>query len=797
MIKGIFIYCYMKEVIITAFKNIKDSKTPHYITLEKSVKRILQGASKEMINKIREEKDKSKRNVLKSKLPSICYGGEFKERSKSSLVNHSGLMITDFDNIPKSDYDSVWKKIVKIKHTVLAFESPSNSVDNIYGIKALIKIPKCDAETHSKYFKAFQEKYNFKYWDESNSDVSRVCFESYDPNAYINFEAETFDVKLKDEGFDVQEKVPIIPLNDEGKIIEKILKWNWQKDFVDGQKNNFIFDLAGAFCEYGVSQHTAESFLYNNIIAGSCKDEKSKINSVRSAYKKRSFGSKYFEDYETQNAIKANLKKGKEKILKEFKIDEETYSKLKIEAEVENFWEVDEKDKLTINPLKFKLFLERNGFKKYYPSEANKPNWVIVESNKVSEVSTEKIKDFVLKYLEDKREYDVWNYCAKYQNLFSESFLLMLDSIELTMLKDTKTKSFLAFENGILEVTKESVNLLDYLDVDSYIWKSNIIPRNFEVLKDCNNEYKKFINNISNNNPLPIECVLGYLLCRYKNKMNNKAVILNDEVISDNPEGGTGKGLFVQGIKQLRKVSILDGKTFDDKKSFPYQTVSQDSDILVFDDIKKNWDFESKFSLVTEGMTLERKNKDAIKLSVEDSPKMLISTNYAVKGEGNSHDRRRHEIEIAQHYGKNLTPFDEFGHQLFDDWDEKHFLRFDNYMIKCIQSYLQNGLIIQTSAKNIKKRKFIAETSMEFLEWIEDFENFPLNKRNFKIEKYQLFLKDFEDYKSWLKRKRFVIWVQKYSDYIGGQYKQDISNGQRWFMIVTNEKEIHEDEAPF
>ena len=134
-----------------------------------------------------------------------------------------------------------------------------------------------------------------------------------------------------------------------------------------------------------------------------------------------------------------------------------------------------------------------------------------------------------------------------------------------------------------------------------------------------------------------MECVIGYLISTYKNKMNNKAIILNDETITDNPEGGTGKGLFIQGINQIRKTAILDGKTFDDKKSFPYQTVSTETQVLVFDDVIRNFNFENKFSLVTEGMTLERKNKDAIKLKVEDSPKMVISTNYAIKGEGNSH----------------------------------------------------------------------------------------------------------------------------------------------------------------
>jgi len=364
------------------------------------------------------------------------------------------------------------------------------------------------------------------------------------------------------------------------------------------------------------------------------------------------------------------------------------------------------------------------------------------------------------------------------------------------MLQDTKTKSYIAFENGILEVTKDTTRLVDFIDVDGYVWKSQIIPRDYVHLEQYENEYATFIKNISNSEPLPIECVIGYLLSTYKNKMNNKAIILNDEVISENPEGGTGKGLFVQGLRQIRKVSILDGKTFDDKKSFPYQTVSPETQVLVFDDVKQNFDFESKFSLVTEGMTLERKNKDAIKLKVEESPKLVISTNYAIKGEGNSHDRRRFEIEFAQYYGKALTPYDEFDRQLFDDWELNDFQRFDNYMVYCLQCYLKLGLVPQ-NAKNIKMRKFIAETSMEFLEWIKDIENVPHNDRLEKSLYYINFTNEYQDFKKWLTNKKFNIWVQKYCNFIGAEYLNGNSNGFRWFTIKTDNNLVDADEIFF
>ena len=785
----------MKDIQITAFKSIRDSKTPYYISLEKSIKRIQTGVSKELIDKIRNTDDKEARNVLKSSLPSICYGGVFSERNKTSLKEHSGLMITDFDGIPtQKEFDNVWKQLTNNPHCVFLFSSPSSGAKGTYGIKALIRIPKCTHQEHTKYFKAFNEEFKIPYWDSSNSDVSRVCYESYDPNCYVNYKAKVFEPTLKDEGFDIKDRVPLIPVTDEDKIIDKIMSFDWKKDFIEGERNNFVFDLGGAFCEYGISEDYAIGYIQNNVAYGDFK-ESEVSNTIKSAYKRRSFGSKYFEDYNKQNAIKTNLKKGKAKVIDQYKIEEEVYDRLKYEAEVDNFWDVDDKNKIKANPLKYKRFLERNGFKKYFPADSLKPSWVFIESNKVSEVSPERIKDFVLDYLNEKNEYDVWNYCANYQNLFSESFLLMLESIELSMIRDTKEKSFIAYSNGILEITKDKIKLLDYIDVDAYIWKAQIIDRDFEITKDVENNYKLFISNISQDSSDPIECVLGYLLSRYKNKMNNKAIILNDEVISENPEGGTGKGLFVQGIRQMRKVSILDGKTFDDKKSFPYQTVSQDTDILVFDDVKKNWDFESKFSLVTEGMTLERKNKDAIKLSVEESPKMLVSTNYAIKGEGNSHDRRRHEIEIAQYYGKNLTPYDEFGHQLFDDWDKFTFNRFDNYMVGCLQKYLQKGLIPQ-KAKNLTMRKFIAETCMEFHEFMSDQDNFPLNKRNDKAIIFNSFVQEYKDYEKYLTRKRFHIWVSKYASFIKADFDSGNTNGLKWFEI-NNGGETQNDEVPF
>lgn len=777
-------FLFLIIMIVSVFKDLYKSKdVPFHVPIEKIIKRIQKGTSKELVETIR---NGAKEN--KNRLPCILFSGIFNERNSNSLQQHSGLMVLDFDKYPDNEtMEAHFELLKQNNHFVLLFISPSGN-----GIKGVIKVSnELTKETHPKVFKEFHNTFDYDYFDIVNSNIDRVCFESYDPNIYVNLEAEIFNPILKDEGFNISERVPLVPITDEEKIIDKIMKWNWKKDFVEGERNSFIFDVAGAFCEYGISQFTAEGYILNNVVIGEFSETEAKTT-IKSAYRKRNFDSKYFEDYSKIDAIKSDLKKGKKEVIQKHSISEDTFNEIKEALEHEDFWYLNDKNKIQVDLLKYKLFLERNGFKKHFPSDTQKPTWLFIQSNKVIETSTEKIKDFVLNYLIQRQEIDVWKYCASFQNLFSENLLSMLETIELMMLKDTKYKSYLAFQNGILEVTKNEVSLIDYIDVDGYVWESQIIQREWNTLDDYENEYKVFINNISNNEPIAIECVIGYLLSTYKNKMNNKAVILNDEVISENPEGGTGKGLFVQGLRQIRKVSILDGKSFDDKKSFPYQTVSTETQVLVFDDVKQNFDFESKFSLVTEGMTLERKNKDAIRLKVEDSPKLVISTNYAIKGEGNSHDRRRFELEVAQYYGKNLTPYDEFGKQLFDDWELSEFQKFDNYMVFCLQSYLKNGLVKQ-NAKNLKMRKFIAETCMEFYEWIKDAENCPIGIRNEKQQYFNKFTEEYQDFKKWLTRKKFNIWVQKYCSFINVQYTDGNSNGERWFMIGSESDNTNED----
>jgi hypothetical protein len=769
-------------MIVTIFKDLFKSKdAPYYVSLEKVIERIKIGKSVEKIECLRLETDKEKASKIKNMLPCILFAGQFSERNGNSLQEHSGLCVLDFDNIPSNEIDSFKSKISNNPHVITCFKSPSGN-----GLKAVIKIPKCDKETHKQYFKGFEMKYLYEYFDSKNCNIDRVCFESYDPDIYFNPNAIVFDELIEDEGFQVTDKVPFMPIKSDGEIIKKLMIW-WNKKygFENGSRNNNIYLLALAFSNYGISIQTTITYIFENVIQGEFSNVEAET-AIKSAFKKgeTDFGTKYFEDRFKYNVIKNEIYgSNKKEIIEKFGIDSVTYEKISKEKGENCFWKIDSKAKVFIDSKKFKAFLELNGYRKYFPFDVSKPNLIKVISNKVSDTNISEIKDFVLNYLAEKNEDLVWNFFAESKLLFTEPYLSMLDTIELTLLKDTKETSFIAYKNGILQITNNKINLIDYLDIDCYIWENQIINRDFKKSDNFENDFQQFVYNVSTKEPRAMESVIGYLLSTFKGRLENKAIILNDESISQNPEGGTGKGLFMQAISQIRKVAILDGKSFDDKKSFQFQTVGLDTQIIFFDDVVKNFNFENKFSLVTEGITLERKNKDAIKLPLEDSPKMVIATNYAIKGEGNSHDRRRFELEFAHFYNKSKTPESDFGRELFKDWSKEEYTAFDNYMVYCLQTFLKDGLIKQ-NAKNIELRRFLAGCSSEFYEWIEDIENVPRNQELGKGEYLMKFQYEYKDYQK-LSGKAFHGWIEKYCKFKKNKFEVTNSNGIRGFKINT------------
>jgi hypothetical protein len=435
--------------------------------------------------------------------------------------------------------------------------------------------------------------------------------------------------------------------------------------------------------------------------------------------------------------------------------------------------------------------------------------FVKVTNNLIDHTSEKEIKDFILTHLLELDDVSVYNYFADNTRFFKEEFLSMLSTIEIYFIGDTKDYSYLYYKNCAIKISKQGVTILDYMDLGGYVWKDHVIDRNFtmcDVTEKC--DFKKFISNINGGDEQRVktmESTIGFLLHGYKNLSFCPAVILNDEVISDNPEGGTGKGLIMSALSKMKKLVVIDGKSFAFEKSFAYQLVSADTQILCFDDVRKHFDFERLFSVVTEGLTLEKKNKDAIKIPFAKSPKIAITTNYAIKGAGNSFVRRKWELELHQYYRKDFTPLDEFGKLMFGDWNDDDWCEFDNYMVGCLIDYLSTGLV-KSKFVNLKIRQLSAETCHEFIEWCGLVDNADKNvalqtdTRLYKNELYSNFVDEYPDYgprgRMSISRTKFYKWLISYANYKEGTVPEEDRDQQgRWIIIKS--KKASNDEPPF
>ncbi len=815
----------MSEHKITIFKTISATSSPNFRDVTVALERIKEAPERakkdmELINQIRLEKDKAKRNELKKGLTSYCFSGQFRQRSASGLIKHSGLICLDFDKFPDEETMNKHrlafiKSPEKSKFTFALFTSPSGD-----GLKVIVKIPPA-VNDHKAYFNALKEFYNSEYFDIACSDVSRVCYASYDPECYFNPESETWIEMEVNEQYEFASTVPVLKLKTEINIVQNLQKW-FDKRFTmnTGEKNNNLFIFASAFNDFGVGKHTCEQYLLNKYGAktGSGKsNEKEIINIVKSAYKKTG-GTKFFEDKASIEFIERQIRSGidKKRIYKKM-ADQSGYTEDDVDGAIKSisdsipvaeFWYYDDKGKCRIKHYKFKAFLEQQGFYKLYPEGAENFIFVKIDNNMVEATTPDRIKDYVLNYLMNQASIDPYEVMASSTKLFKDDYLNLIDKADIAFFEDSIDMGVIYFNNGAAQIKtvteerketlesgielihqdkKTRIELIDYLNLNGYVWKKHIIDRNYEPVefKDC--VFDRFISKIAGDKPekiLAIKCTLGYLMHSFKTSANNKAVILNDETISDNPNGGSGKGLFCFALSQMKRVAILDGKTFDASKSFAYQTVGADTQILVYDDVPKNFAFENLFSVVTEGITLEKKNKDAIKLPVGKSPKIVINTNYTLGGVGGSFERRRWEIEFSSHFNSGHTPLMEFGHMLFDEWDELEWKKFDCMMIDCFRLYLENGLVKQEFT-NLVDRKFIKETCFEFYEFIK--ENPPVVKEFiYKKDKYEQFLEEFPDLRTqkWFTQKKFTHWLQSYAQYMGYGYVASKNIEGRYVMYV-------------
>ncbi|QQS34772.1 MAG: bifunctional DNA primase/polymerase [Ignavibacteriales bacterium] len=434
------------------------------------------------------------------------------------------------------------------------------------------------------------------------------------------------------------------------------------------------------------------------------------------------------------------------------------------------FWYRD--NKITrISRTKVKRLLEEYGYGKI--KIGNEYIFVKVENNIVNEMRSAEVKEFILAYLNQipaddfegtTREAVLDALMKGSTQIFSDGFYEFLITRGLEFCEDTAETSYFFFKNVFVEVKKDAIVTKPYKELRGCIWERNIIRREY-IITNNRSEFEDFLFNATGNDKDRMNALksgIGFLLHRCKKGGEEKAVILIDEIMSEGASGRSGKGLTIKAISELRNVEPINGRTFNPTKSFAFQRVDIDTNIIAFEDLDEKFPFDKLFSTIADGITIERKGKDEIYLPYSKSPKIAITTNYSVKGVDDSTMARQFPIEYTGHYNKRHQPEHEFGHRFFESWNENQWNEFYQVMLEYCQYYLGNGLVAYKHI-NIEKKQLYNETCEEFYEFCSELStNTIYNKKEiferFKKENPELSVTQIK-FTKWLK-----VWA-KINDY--------------------------------
>ena len=712
---------------VTCFKNIWDTVDPMFVDVLEILKRIKDGNSKEIIQKIRETKNGEEYNQLKKRLPSVCFSGRFSKRESSALLEHSGLICLDVDEIKPEDLDKIKSIIELSKYTFSCFISPGG-----HGFKLLVKISASPAY-HKPHYLALEKYFNQKFavfksskknekeykgkkskidpnqgdylrvcLDKSGKDVNRVCYESWDENIFYNEDSEEFTDII--DHVEYQKEV-----DDYDVIIKKLQTWIDRKDsYYKTNRNQFLYKFSSALCRYGVDEMRTMTYLNSNYGDYPLNEL---TTTVKGAYKANDFKSEEFTELEKKQRF--------------------TNVNIDSKKSVTAFWAINDKGRVRIDSKQFLRFIEANGFGIYRHNKGDaKWHFVKITNMIVDIVTVLDIKKEILSYVEKHAPEPVFDELQNKNRYFENTYLNALPIIDVEQIRDSPDSSFIFFENFYYQIDVNGAKRHTYIDLKGrHIWRSQICKKNIEQIRDYKDfDYFKFIKNALGNDQNAIRSALtslGYCIHTYKKKRLAKLVYTcdqSDAELDGLPSGGTGKNLFLECLKFVRSVIDVDGKTFDKKDKFNLQVISDDTQIISIDDYEG--DIKELFTKITGHLEYEKKGQDKVILSFEEAPKIVVSSNNTPKGFSDSFSRRLHQINFTDHYNAHHTPSDEFGPKDFfsDDWTQVEYDMLYSLLFDCVKSYFQNGLVKVVDNEKEKYKHAVKNMGHEFANYFIKYE---------------------------------------------------------------------------
>jgi len=292
----------------------------------------------------------------------------------------------------------------------------------------------------------------------------------------------------------------------------------------------------------------------------------------------------------------------------------------------------------------------------------------------------------------------------------------------------------------------------------------------------------------------------GYVMHQYRDWSNMRAVVCMDGEESEigKSMGGTGKSIWAKKFKYLVPMETLDGKKSKiEDDSHLYEGIDERTAVVLYDDVRVNFNFEFMFSHITTGIKVNPKGEKRFTVL---PPKFIITTNHALNGDGNSFERRQFIISFSDYFNGQRTVGDEFGVQFFQEWDNDQWNLFYNWMATCTQAYLKHGTKYSIKRdSNLARRKLRQRIGENFLDWASLIYNGEdglfLNKRIEKVFACEQYLTQYPTDRKYVNPKRFKEKLLLFANYMGYEINPGftgkdgrIKSDGKEFLILANDK---------
>jgi hypothetical protein len=481
------------------------------------------------------------------------------------------------------------------------------------------------------------------------------------------------------------------------------------------------------------------------------------------------------------------------------------------QKEFPKFWyNIKDSKKIDVSFASILSFLKKVGF-----------GWINISGNKDGQKKLAKVdkdKHMITLFKEDEIISYIFNYAEKYggknyshiinaigrnqRNLLTEFMMKALPSITYLRAFDSDEVSYFHFKNKIIRALKIKSNedilsgvIPSELPGIRYFINTEQIDRNVSIdseniINVNKSEFAAFLTDVSRDDKhncsavryFHLLSIWGYLLCRYKDPSSPPAVLLLDSIASHSAQGGTGKGVFIKSLGHCRNLVNQDGKGFKAYDKFIFDMIDETTDIFCLNDIRKTFNFESLFNLITDDATIERKYEKKHIIPFQATPKIILATNSYISGSGGSYTRRLAEFEFSNYYNQDNTPFNKFGHRLFDDWDDEEWSKFYSLAAIATSYYLSKG-IVESEPLNKAKRILYQKVPSEFMDFAKDH-LVPSPKANKKdlLNKYNDEFANPE-----IKQHTFTKLSKIYMDGNDIKYREWQSGGEYLFEIFAKE----------